>query len=224
MLGLVVPLSWRPLPILLHFVVLICLGFLWSSVCTGGSSDEIESNKWCPNPNLCVPKPKPKHIALFDAFKDFSVPCDVEDFEPTEEMMSFWARPSIACTQDVESSEIEELYGMYGREGDADSEVEEDLIQPTTVFKATQQPKKDPHISSGGFRYYVDATLVASMQDGTMSGCCVNSGLFAAGMVSLFRGTRQICWRVSATLQASKYVLFTIMHTTSVDYKTAGCE
>ena len=58
-----------------------------------------------------------------------------------------------------------------------------------------------------------------------MSGCCVNSGLFAAVMVSLFGGTRQMCWRVlSATLQASKYILFTIMHTTSVDYKTGGCE
>ena len=39
-----------------------------------------------------------------------------------------------------------------------------------------------------------------------MSGCCVNSGLFAAGMVCLFGGTRQMCWHVlSATLQASKY-------------------
>ena len=34
-----------------------------------------------------------------------------------------------------------------------------------------------------------------------------------------------MCWRVlSATLQASKYILFTIMHTTSVDYKTSGRE
>ena len=38
-----------------------------------------------------------------------------------------------------------------------------------------------------------------------MSGYCVNSGLFAAGMVFLFGGTRQMYWRVlSATLQASK--------------------
>ena len=37
-----------------------------------------------------------------------------------------------------------------------------------------------------------------------MSGCCVNSGLFAARMLCLFGGTRQMCWRVlSATLQAS---------------------
>ena len=38
-----------------------------------------------------------------------------------------------------------------------------------------------------------------------MSGCRVNSGLFAAGMVCPFGGTRQMCWRVlSVTLQASK--------------------
>ena len=82
----------------------------------------------------------------------------MEDFEPTEEMMPF-------CTQDPELSEMEEL---YGREGDADSEVEEDLIQPATVLKAMQQPKKDPPIPSGGFQYDVDAALAASMQDGTM--------------------------------------------------------
>ena len=82
-------------------------------------------------------------MLCFEAFKDFLVPCDVEDFEPTEEMVSFWARHSIACTQDLEIHEIEEL---YGREGDTDSEVEEDLIQPTTVCKAMHQPKKDPPI------------------------------------------------------------------------------
>ena len=39
-----------------------------------------------------------------------------------------------------------------------------------------------------------------------MIGCCVNSGLFAAGMVCLFGGIRQMCWGVLlATLQASKY-------------------
>ena len=33
----------------------------------------------------------------------------------------------------------------------------------------------------------------------------MNLGLFASGMVCLFGGTRQMCWRVlSATLQASK--------------------
>ena len=64
-------------------------------------------------------------MLCFEAFKDFSVPCDVEDFEPTEEMMSFWARPSIAHTQDLEISEIEEL---HGREGEVKLEVEEDLI------------------------------------------------------------------------------------------------
>ena len=37
-------------------------------------------------------------LLCFEAFKDFSVPCDVEDFEPTEEMMSFWARPTSART------------------------------------------------------------------------------------------------------------------------------
>ena len=68
--------------------------------------------------------------------------------------MLFWARPSIARTQNVEISQVEEL---YGREGDADSEVEEDLIQPTTVLKAMQQPKKDTPILSA-----------ACMQDGTM--------------------------------------------------------
>ena len=104
-------------------------------------------------------------LLRFEEFKDFSVPCDLEDFEPTEEMMSFWAKPSITCTQYLEISEIEE---PYGREGDADSEVEENFIQPTTVFKAMQQPKKDPPIPSGGFEYDVDAALAASMQDGTM--------------------------------------------------------
>ena len=82
-------------------------------------------------------------LLCFEAFKDFSVPCDVEDFEPTEEMMSFWARPSIARTRDLEISEIE---GLYGKEGDADSTVEDNLIQPTKVFKSMQQPKKDPPI------------------------------------------------------------------------------
>ena len=82
-------------------------------------------------------------MLYFEAFKDFSVPYDVEDFEPTEEMMSFWARPSIARTQDVDISEIEEL---YGREGNADSEVEKDLIHHTPIFKAMEQPKKDPPI------------------------------------------------------------------------------
>ena len=65
----------------------------------------------------------------------------MEDFEPTEEMMSFWARPSIARTQDVEIPEIEEL---YGREGDADSKVEEDLIQPTTILKLCNNPRRIP--------------------------------------------------------------------------------
>ena len=37
-------------------------------------------------------------LLCFEAFKDFSVPCDVEDLEPTEEKMSFWARPSVART------------------------------------------------------------------------------------------------------------------------------
>ena len=60
-------------------------------------------------------------LLCLEAFKDFSVPCDVEDFEPTEEMMSFWARPSIARTQDLEISETEML---YGREGDADQRVQ----------------------------------------------------------------------------------------------------
>ena len=104
-------------------------------------------------------------LLCFEALKDFSVPCDAEDFEPTKEMLSFWARTSSAHTQDVEISEIEEL---YGREGDAHSEVEEDLIQPTTVFKAMQQPKKAPPIPSGGFWYDVDAALATSMQNGTM--------------------------------------------------------
>ena len=48
-----------------------------------------------------------------------------------------------------------------------------------------------------------------------MSGCCVNLGLFAAGMVCLFGGTRQMCGHVlSATLQASKYysLLCTRLH------------
>ena len=72
-------------------------------------------------------------LLCFEAFNFFSIPRDVEDFEPTEEMMSFWVRPSIARTQDVEISEIEELYGT---EGDADSEVEEDLIHPIVVFEA----------------------------------------------------------------------------------------
>ena len=104
-------------------------------------------------------------LLCFEAFKDFFyVPCDVEDFEPTEEMMSFWDRPSMARTQEPEISEIEELY----REGDANSEVEEDVIPPTTVFKAMQAPKKDPPIASEGFRYDVDAALAASMQNGTM--------------------------------------------------------
>ena len=110
----------------------------------------------------------------------------MEDFEPTKEMMSFWARPSMARTQDLEISESEEL---YGREWDADSEVEEDLIQPTALFKAMLQPKKDPHIPSGGFQYDVDATLAASMKDGTMHewvlcelrGVCHMYGLFVRG-------------------------------------------
>ena len=73
-------------------------------------------------------------LLCFEAFKDFSVPYDVEDFEPTEEMMSFWAKSNIARTQDLELElEIEEL---YGKDGDAASEVEEDFIQPTRVFKA----------------------------------------------------------------------------------------
>ena len=59
-----------------------------------------------------------------------------------------------------------------------------------------------------------------------MSGCCVNSGLFAAGMVCLFEGTRQVCWRVlSATLQAiNYYALLCTRLVESVDYKTGGCE
>ena len=57
-----------------------------------------------------------------------------------------------------------------------------------------------------------------------MSGCYVNSELFAAGMVWLFGGTRQMCWRVlSATLQASKYyALLSTRLLESVDYKTSG--
>ena len=104
-------------------------------------------------------------LLCFEAFKNFSVLCDVEDFQPTKKMMSFWARPSMARTQQPEISETEE---MYGKEGDADSEVEEDLIQPTTIFKAMQQPKKDTSIPSGGFRYDMHAVLAASMQDGAM--------------------------------------------------------
>ena len=138
-----------------------------------------------------------------EAFKDFLVPCGVEDFEPTEEMMSFWARPSIARTQDVEISQIEEL---YGREGDADSEVEEDLIQPTPVFKTMQQPKKDTPIPSGGFQYDVDAALPASMQDGTMHEWVLCELKAVCRRYGLFGGARQMCWRVlSATLQASKW-------------------
>ena len=57
-----------------------------------------------------------------------------------------------------------------------------------------------------------------------MSGCYVNSGLFAASMVCLFGGTRKMCWRVlSATLQASKYyALLCTRLLESVDYKTGG--
>ena len=113
----------------------------------------------------------------------------MEDFEPDEVIMSFWAIPSIACTQDLEISEIDEL---YGRLGDADSEVAEDVIQPTTVFEAIQQPKKNTPIPSGGFQYDVDATLAASKKDGIMHDwvlCELRS--FAAGMVCLFKGTRQ---------------------------------
>ena len=116
-------------------------------------------------------------LLCFEAFKNFSVACDVEEFKPAEE---------IVRTQDLEISEIEEL---YGREGDPDSEVEEDLIQPTTIFKAMQQPKKDPPIPSGWFLYNVDATLAASMQDGTMHewvlcelrAVCRRYGLFVWG-------------------------------------------
>ena len=108
---------------------------------------------------------KDNTLLCFQAFKGFSVSCDVEDFEPTEEMMSFWARPSIARTQDVEISEIEEL---YDREGDANSEIEEYLIHPAALFKPMQPPKKDPPTPSGGFQYDVDAALAAFMKDGTM--------------------------------------------------------
>ena len=51
-----------------------------------------------------------------------------------------------------------------------------------------------------------------------MSGCCVNSGLFAEGMVCLFGGTRPMCWRVlPTTLQPSKYcalLLLLFLYTT----------
>ena len=153
-------------------------------------------------------------MLCFEAFKDFSVPCDVEDFEPAKEMMSFWARPGIAHTQDLEISEIEEL---YGRKGDANSKVEEDLIQPATVFKAMQQPKKDPPILSGGVQYDVDVALAASMQDGTMHEWV---------LVYLLGGTRQMCWRVlPATLQTSKcYALLSTGLMESVDCKTGGRE
>ena len=77
-------------------------------------------------------------MLCFAAFNDFSIPFDVKDFEPTKEMIPFWARPSMARTKDLEFSEIEEL---YGREADAHSGGEEDLIQPTKGFKAMQQPK-----------------------------------------------------------------------------------
>ena len=120
--------------------------------------------EWCPGEvfaELCGTQFRPRRcvrrhtvdvedntLRCFEAFKDFSVPCDVEDFEPTEKMMSFWARRSIARTQDVDISEIEEL---YGKEGDVNSNVEEDLIHPTTAFTAMEQPKKDPPLPSRGF-------------------------------------------------------------------------
>ena len=86
-----------------------------------------------------------------------------------------------------------------------------------------QQPKKDPPIPSRGFRYDVDAALAASMQDGTMHEWVLCEGLSAASMVRLFGAARRMCWRVlSTTLQASKYVLFTIMHTTLVDFQIGG--
>ena len=59
-----------------------------------------------------------------------------------------------------------------------------------------------------------------------MSGCCVNLGLFATGIVCLLERTRQMCWHVfSAMLQASKYISF--MHglrRVSVDYKISEHE
>ena len=59
-----------------------------------------------------------------------------------------------------------------------------------------------------------------------MSRCCVNSALFAAGMVCLFGGTRQMCWHVlSATLQANNYYApLSTPLSESVDYKTGGRE
>ena len=106
----------------------------------------------------------------------------------------------MARTEDLEISEIEEL---YAREGDADSEAEEDVIRPTTVFKAMQEPKREP--PSEGFQYDVDVALADLCKIAPcMSGCFVNLALFAAGMVCLFGGTRQMCWRVlSITLPPS---------------------
>ena len=65
--------------------------------------------EWCPGGVLCgtqfrTQRRVQRHtvdvedntLSCFEACKDFSVPCDVEDFEPTEEMLSFRARPSMA--------------------------------------------------------------------------------------------------------------------------------
>ena len=110
--------------------------------------------------------------------------------------------------------------------GDVDSEVEEYLIEPTIVFKAMPQPKKDLPILSRAFWYVADATLAASMQDGTLHEwvlCGLKAVCRTYGLSVLGTKVVVLCWRVlSTTLQATKCILFTIMCTTSVDYKTGG--
>ena len=151
-------------------------------------------------------------LLCFDTFKCFSVPCDVEDFEPTEGKISLLARPTIARTKKCGISEIEEL---YGREGDAYSEVEEYLDHPTTFFKAVEQPKKDPPIPPAGFTYNVNAALAASMQDGPMHEwvrCELRDAFRTYGL--FVRGNKANVLARVVSHFASKYVLSTIMRTT----------
>ena len=70
-----------------------CNGPCVEEACLGEVFAELHGTQFRPRRRV---RPHTVHIKdntllCFEAFKDFSVPCDVEDFEPTEEMMSFWA-------------------------------------------------------------------------------------------------------------------------------------
>ena len=95
------------------------------------------------------------------------------------------------------------------------------LSNPQEFLKLSNNPRRIPPFLEEGFSMMWMQRLPHLFKMAPcMSGCCVNSRQFAAGMVCLFGGTRQMCWSgLLATLQASKYyALLCTRLLESVDY------